>query len=72
MYTSQDRTIIDTAISEFISGDRKSSVTFRDGRAVSFANVSLSELQTMRNVIYKESAIVKRVRTSVFSTSKGL
>jgi hypothetical protein len=71
-YTTADRTLIDTAIQEFISGNRRSSVTFRDGRAVSFATVTLAELQGLRSRIYKESALKNRVRTSVFSTSKGL
>jgi hypothetical protein len=70
-YTINDRILIDTAISDFIKGDRRSSVTFRDGRAVSFANVSLVELQSIRNQIYKESSTVRRTRTSVFTTSKG-
>lgn len=71
-YTSDDVTRIDTAIADFISGDRRSSVKFRDGREISFANVTLTELQSIRVKIMNDVNRSKRPRTSVFITSKGL
>lgn len=71
-YVQEDLTRIDTAIQSFIEGKRYGSVKFRDGREVSFANVSLSELQTLRSIIIKSLNRASRPRTNVFSTSKGL
>jgi hypothetical protein len=71
-YTLTDVTAIEKAITEFIAGDRKSSVSFRDGRSIAFANASLMDLQTVRRNIIAEVNRKTRVRTSVFSTSKGL
>ena len=71
-YVQEDLTRIDTAINSFISGKRIGTVKFRDGREVSFANVSLAALQEIRSKIIASLNRANRPRTSVFSTSKGL
>ena len=71
-YVSSDLTLIENAIKDFISGDRKSKVKFRDGREVEFARVSLTELRSLRSEIQTALASASRPRRAVFTTSKGL
>ena len=71
-YVQADLDKVNAAIDSFISGKRIASVKFRDGREVSFANASLSDIQTIRSKIIKSLSMANRPRTSVFSTSKGL
>ena len=71
-YVTEDLTRIDTAINSFIEGKRYGSIKFRDGREISFANVSLSDLQRMRSKIIASLNRSNRPRSNVFSTSKGL
>lgn len=68
-YTNQDLQNVDQAINEMAIGNRVGSVTC-GGRQIRYADVTLSELESLRARI--SAAITKRPRFSQLVSSKGL
>jgi hypothetical protein len=72
-YTDQDLTDIETAIRNLQSGERVASVAY-DGKTVSYSQVQLGELISLRDRMRQEIKAVAGTRTRqirVF-TSKGV
>jgi hypothetical protein len=72
-YTDQDLTDIETAIRKLQSGERVASVAY-DGKTVSYSQVQLGELISLRDRMRQEIKAVAGTRTRqirVF-TSKGV
>ena len=72
-YTEQDLTDIETAIRKLQSGERVASVSY-DGKTVSYSQVQLGELISLRDRMRQEIKAVAGTRTRqirVF-TSKGV